>query len=89
MNRTRATLEWLSAAMKLPDATATHTATATPARPTDRNAASTRPRSTTATYASSATPANAARPATCVAVSSVSWRWSTPAVDHAIAASAT
>ena len=49
MNRTRATLVWLSAAMKLADAVATHSATATPATPTDLNACSTRPRSTTAT----------------------------------------
>ena len=38
MNRTRATLVWLSAAMKRADAIATHTATAMPAQPTDRNA---------------------------------------------------
>jgi hypothetical protein len=49
MNRTRATVVWLSAEMKLPDAVATHSATATPASPTDRNACMTRPRSTTAT----------------------------------------
>ena len=49
MNRTRATLVRLSAAMKLPEAVATHSATATPAIPTDLNAWSTRPRSTTAT----------------------------------------
>ena len=49
MNRTRATLVWLSAAMKLPDAVATHSATAMPASPTDLNACTTRPRSTTAT----------------------------------------
>ena len=49
MNSTRATLVWLSAAMKLPEAVATHTATATPASPTDLNACTTRPRSTTAT----------------------------------------
>ena len=49
MNRTRATLVWLSAAMKLPEAVATHSATATPASPTDLNACTTRPRSTTAT----------------------------------------
>ncbi len=35
MNRTRATLVWLSAAMKLPDAVATHSATPTPAAPTE------------------------------------------------------
>ena len=49
MNSTRATLEWLSAAMKLADAVATHRATPRPAIPTDRNASTTRPRSTTAT----------------------------------------
>ena len=49
MNRTRATLVWLSAAMKLPDATATHPATARPATPTDLKASNTRPRSATAT----------------------------------------
>jgi hypothetical protein len=49
MNRTRATLVWLRAAMKLHDAVATHNATATPATPTDLNAWITRPRSTTAT----------------------------------------
>src|SRR3954451_10157400 len=75
--------------MKLPDAAATHSATATPATPTDLNASSTLPRSTTTTYANSAAAANAARPQTWVGVSSVSWRWRTPAVDHATAASAT
>ena len=89
MNSTRATLVWLSATMKPAEATATQTATATPASPTERNAPQTRPRSTTATKASSAAAANAARPKTCVGVSSVSWRCMTPAVDHAIAASAT
>ena len=49
MNSTRATLVWLSAEMKLAEAVATHSATATPARPTDLNAWTTRPRSTTAT----------------------------------------
>ena len=49
MNRTRATPEWLSAAMKPPEAVATQSATATPASPTDLNASTTRPRSTTAT----------------------------------------
>ena len=49
MNRTRATLVWLSAAMKPADAIATHSATARPAIPTDLNASTTRPRSTTAT----------------------------------------
>jgi hypothetical protein len=49
MNSTRATLVWLRAAMKLADAVATHSATATPASPTDLNASTTRPRSTTAT----------------------------------------
>ena len=38
MNRTRATLVWSSAPTKLADATATHTATATPASPTALNA---------------------------------------------------
>ena len=49
MNRTRATLVWLSAAMKLPEAIATHSATATPGKLMDLNACTTRPRSTTAT----------------------------------------
>jgi hypothetical protein len=49
MNRTRATLVWFSAAMKLADAVATHSATAMPARPTDLNACTTRPRSISAT----------------------------------------
>ena len=89
MNSTRATLVRLSAAMNPADAVAMHSATPTPATPADLNACSTRPRSETATKASSATPANAARPATCVGVSSVSWRWRTPAVDQATAASAT
>jgi hypothetical protein len=89
MKSTRATLVWFRAAMKAPDAVATHRATATPASPTERNASTTRPRSTTATYASSATPAKAARPDTWVGVSSVSCRCRTPAVDHAIAARAT
>ena len=75
--------------MKPADAIETHTATPTPARPTDLNAWTTRPRSTTATYPSSAAPAKTARPKTCVGVSSVSWRCRTPAVDHATAASAT
>jgi ketosteroid isomerase-like protein len=89
MNSTRATLVWFSAAMKELEATATQSATAIPASPTERNACTTRPRSTIATYTSRATPAKAARPATCVAVSSVSWRCSTPAEDQATAASAT
>ncbi len=89
MNSTRATLVWLSAAMKHDEAIATHSATAMPGSPTERNASTTLPRSTTATYTSSARPAKAARPMTCVLVSSVSWRWRTPAVDHATAASAT
>ncbi len=88
-NRTRATEVWLSAAMNPPDATAMQAATATPASPIERHAAITRPRSATATNAASATKANTARPATCVAVSIESPRCSTPAVDHAIAASAT
>jgi hypothetical protein len=49
MNRTRATVVWLSAAMKLPEAVATHSATATPASPIDRKDSTKRPRSTTAT----------------------------------------
>ena len=49
MNRTRATLVWLSAATKLAEAVATHSATAMPARPMDLNDWTTRPRSTTAT----------------------------------------
>ena len=43
------TLAWLSAAMKLPAAVATQSATAMPANPTDRNACATGPRSTNAT----------------------------------------
>ena len=46
---TRATPVWLSAAMKLADAIAMHSAMPTPGSPTDLNACATRPRSTTAT----------------------------------------
>ena len=49
MKSTRATLEWLSAPMKLAEASATHSATPTPGSPIERNASSTRPRSTTVT----------------------------------------
>jgi hypothetical protein len=49
MNSTRATLSWFSAAMKLPEAVATQSATARPATPIDLNASTRRPRSTTAT----------------------------------------
>ena len=86
MNRTFATVAWLSATMNVPDATAVQPATASPAMPIERNASTGRPRLVTTTNAASATRANRARPATCVAVSTVSSRWSTPAVDHATAA---
>ena len=89
MKSTRATVVWLSAAMNPPEAPAMHAARPTPASPVDRYAARTRPRSATATKSPSATRANSARPATWVAVSSESWRCSTPAVDQAIAARAT
>ncbi len=74
MNRTRATLVWLRAAMKVPEAVATQSATATPAIPMALNACTTRPRSAIATHTSSAAAANTARPKTWVGVSSVSWR---------------
>ena len=89
MNSTRATDVWLSAAMKPAEAAAMQTATPSPATPIERHAARKRPRSATATKSSSAIAANTARPATWVAMSTDSWRCITPAVDHAIAASAT
>ena len=49
MNSTCATVVWLSATMKEPDAHATATANPIPATPTERHAATTRPRSVTAT----------------------------------------
>ena len=87
MKSTFATVAWLSATMNVPDATATQPATAMPAQPIARNASSGRPRLDTTTKSASATKAKNARPATCVAVSTVSSRWSAPAVDHATAAS--
>ena len=89
MKSTFATVVWLSATMKLPDATAVQSATATPARPIVAKARTTPSRSVSATKASSAKVAKSARPATWVAVLTVSSRCRTPALDHASAASAT
>jgi len=75
--------------MNDPEATATHAANPTPATPTERQASTTRPRSTIATYTATAAAANTARPATCTATPTDSWRCITPAVDHTTAASAT
>ena len=88
-NSTRATVVWFSAAMNAPEAVARQSARPTPAIPIERQASRKRPRSAIATNSSSANAAKTARPATCVATSSESCRWSTPAVDHATAASAT
>ena len=89
MNRTFATVVWLSATMKHDDATAVATATAIPAHPIEVNARTTPPRSENETNASSASTAKNARPATCVAVPTDSSRCRTPALDQASAASAT
>jgi hypothetical protein len=86
--RTFATVEWLRATMKEPDAIAVQTATPRPAMPIERNAAIARPRSRTATKRASATNAKSARPASCVGVSTASSRWRPPAVDQATAAAA-
>ena len=75
--------------MNAPDEAAISAATARPARPLARNEAMTRPRSVNATKTPIPSIANSARPASCVARSTVSSRWKRPAVDHAIAASAT
>src|SRR5580704_7233218 len=89
MNSTCATEAWFRATMNDPEATATHAANPTPATPTERQASTTRPRSTIATYTATAAAANTARPATCTATPTDSWRCITPAVDHTTAASAT
>jgi hypothetical protein len=49
MNSTWATDAWFRATMNAPEDTARQTANQMPARPTDRQAATTRPRSATAT----------------------------------------
>lgn len=74
--------------MKAPEAIAVKTAMASPATPIPRKAAIVRPRASSATKPTSATNANRARPATCVAVPTLSSRCSTPAVDQAAAAPA-
>jgi hypothetical protein len=74
--------------MKDAEATAVQTATASPERPIDVNARRVWCPSVIVTNASKATVAKSALPATWVAVSTVSSRWRTPAVDHATAASA-
>ena len=87
---TFATEVWFSAAMNEPDETAISAAIARPARPIARKEATTRPalgRPTMKTPIPSI--ANRARPASCVPRLTVSSRWNSPAVDHAIAASAT
>ena len=89
VNSTWATLVWLRAMMKLPEAIAVHTPTPTPAMPIERNAPTTLPRSVRHRNPSSASSAKPARPASCVAVLTSSSRWNRPAVDQAMAASAT
>ncbi len=89
MNRTLATVVWLRATMNVLDATAVSAATASSARPIVRKARSVSPRSVKATKRNRAIAAKSARPATCVAAPTESSRCSTPAVDHATAASAT
>src|SRR6478735_1533674 len=89
VNSTCATVVWLRATMKLPEAIAVEAATPTPAMPIERNAPTTLPRSVNHTRPSSATSANPARPASCVAVLTPSSRWNRPAVDQAMAARAT
>ena len=87
MKSTLATVVWLSATMKQPEARAVRAATASEAARIDVKAVTTCPRSMTATKARSASAAKTARPAIWVAVLTSSSRWSTPAVDHASAAS--
>ena len=89
MKSTFATVVWLSATMNDPDATAVQTATTSSARPISVNDATTPRPPENATKAKSASVANTARPATCVAVLTVSSRCRTPALDQASAASAT
>ena len=74
--------------MNVPDAIAVQTATPRPAIPIEVNAVIVRRRLLIATKIASATKAKKARPATWVAVSTESSRWSPPAVDHAVAAAA-
>ena len=85
---TFATLVWLSATMKEPDAMPVEAAKARPAHPIVRNARHASPRMETNTKAARATVAKTARPASCVAVDRVSSRCNTPAVDHATVARA-
>jgi hypothetical protein len=75
--------------MNEPEAIAVQSATATPAVPIDRKAASPRPRVEMVTRPARKRNAKSARPAIWVAVSTVSSRCRTPAVDHATAARAT
>ena len=89
MKSTLATDAWLSAMMKNPDESDISAATASPGRPTARNARTTEPRSETVMNVSRPSTANSARPASCVAVPTWSSRCRTPAVDQATAASAT
>ena len=86
--RTFATVEWLRATMKEPDAIEVQTATPRPASPIDRNTSTVRPRFVTATKTANATNAKNARPASCVGVSTESSRCRPPAVDQATAAPA-
>ena len=89
MKSTFATFAWLSATINMPDAVAVVAATARPATPIARKAATGWAWLTNATKTASARAAKNARPASWVAVSTESSRWTTPAVDHAIAARTT
>jgi hypothetical protein len=64
MKKTLATVAWLRATMKDPDAIAMQTATARPARPVERRAATGRPWLEIVTKTASAIQAKTARPAT-------------------------
>ncbi len=75
--------------MNDPDETAISAAMARPGRPIARKAMSERPRSVAAMKTPIPSIANSARPASCVPRLTVSSRWKSPAVDQAIAASAT
>ena len=89
MKRMFATDAWFSAIRNEPDEIAISAAIARPPRPIARNARATAPRSAIAMYASRPTTAKSARPASCVGTPTESSRWRIPAVDQAIAASAT
>jgi len=84
---TCATVVWLSATMKLAEATAIPPATSSPAAlATERNATRSLTPSPKRTNASTARKANIARPTIWSAAPAATWRWRMPPVDHASAA---